>query len=585
MGADVDAFEPVGFRRVAAESRVGAYPCAVEGVGVDRIDAVADDAGRVVRVVLVLDDGLGGLVVAENAVAGRADPYIALFVGFEVGNVAVVRRHEVVDDHGREAQARDFARSAALGADEADAAADIDDDLAVVVLLDVVDVFEREVLIARIDPAERRAVFVEVDHAVVRADPHDAAAVGEYAFYVVVGQQAVLGREMAFQPHVGRIAHQAVVRADPYFAGQDGDVGDRLPCGVSFGIGVVDVMHVDGPAVAVAAGHAVVGAEPDQPVVVLEKTAYDLRGQRDGIGDGVGEVRETARRDVEDRKAARRRREDVLRVVARHVPHVVACDAAVRGVVMALPAGFGVEYAQPSGRGDVERMGILLLDVQSRYQAVALCGGFFQRYGLEDAAFRLAAVKPVEGADPEPSRRILAEAPDLVVHLVAVVVVELVEVYQAVPAVEPDQSVERADPEIALRVFAETAYAQVAQQVAGVVFRRYPFEVFLLRVVDVYALLRADEQPAVPCDVETVDPRCRERTGISRFVSVNVEFGAVVPVQPLRRTDPDESLRILDDGVDHLVRESLLDADAFEVELQHVVGAARPGERAEEQEQ
>ena len=230
-------------------------------------------------------------------------------------------------------------------------------------------------------------------------------------------------------------------------------------------------------------------------------------------------------------------------------------------------------------------MGILLLDVQPRYQAVALCGGFFQRYGLEDAAFRLAAVKPVEGADPEPSRRILAEAPDLVVHLVAVVVVELVEVYQAVPAVEPAQSVERGDPEIALRVFAETAYAQVAQQVAGVVFRRYPFEVFLLRVVDVYALLRADEQPAVPCDVKTVDPRCRERTGISRFVSVNVEFGAVVPVQPLRRTDPDESLRILDDGVDHLVRESLLDADAFEVELQHVVGAARPGERAEEQEQ
>lgn len=39
MGADVDAFEPVGFRRVAAESCVGAYPCAVEGVGVDRIDA------------------------------------------------------------------------------------------------------------------------------------------------------------------------------------------------------------------------------------------------------------------------------------------------------------------------------------------------------------------------------------------------------------------------------------------------------------------------------------------------------------------------------------------------------------------
>ena len=68
-------------------------------------------------------------------------------------------------------------------------------------------------------------------------------------------------------------------------------------------------------------------------------------------------------------------------------------------------------------------------------------------------------------------------------------------------------------------------------------------------------------------------------------MSVNVEFGAVVPVQPLRRTDPDESLRILDDGGDHLVRESLLDADAFEVELQHVVGAARPGERAEEQEQ
>ena len=250
---------------------------------------------------------------------------------------------------------------------------------------------------------------------------------------------------------------------------------------------------------------------------------------------------------------------------------------------MAFPAGFGVEYAQPSGRGDVERMGVFRLDVQPRYQAVAVARIPFQRYGLEDAAFRLAAVEAVEGADPEPSCRVFAETPDLVVHLVAVVVVEFVEVYPAAPAVEPDQPVERADPQTAFRIFAEAAYAQVAQQVAGVVFRRYPFEVFLLGVVDVYALLRADEQPAVPCDVETVDPRCRERTGISRFVSVNVEFGAVVPVQPLRRTDPDESLRILDDGVDHLVRESLLDADAFEVELQHVVGAARPGERAEEQ--
>ena len=47
-------------------------------------------------------------------------------------------------------------------------------------------------------------------------------------------------------------------------------------------------------------------------------------------------------------------------------------------------------------------------------------------------------------------------------------------------------------------------------------------------------------------------------------MSVNVEFGAVVPVQPLRRTDPDESLLFGIDTADDR-RHSVLGTNQFKV--------------------
>ena len=68
----------------------------------------------------------------------------------------------------------------AFGPDKADAAADVDHNLTVVILLDVVDVLEREVAVVGLDLAEGAVGAVEVDYAVVGADPHGSVAVKPY---------------------------------------------------------------------------------------------------------------------------------------------------------------------------------------------------------------------------------------------------------------------------------------------------------------------------------------------------------------------------------------------------------------------
>lgn len=50
---------------------------------------------------------------------------------------------------------------------------------------------------------------------------------------------------------------------------------------------------------------------------------------------------------------------------------------------------------------------------------------------------------------------------------------------------------------------------------------------------------------------------------IARFRSVNMKIPTIIFVQPILRTKPHESLRILVDGIDRTKRETVIDSDAI----------------------
>jgi hypothetical protein len=64
--------------------------------------------------------------------------------------------------------------------------------------------------------------------------------------------------------------------------------------------------------------------------------------------------------------------------------------------------------------------------------------------------------------------------------------------------------------------------------------------------------------------VEVEDEGVGERGGVLWVVPVGDELVAVVAIQPIGRAEPEESLAVLGDGVDGVVREPRLAVESLE---------------------
>ena len=573
-------------RRVEfAEAPVGARPHIPLTVYVDGVDAVAYQAAGVVRAHLVLYEAVVALFVFEQPLLRGREPDVALCIHVEIADVAVVRVDDAADEPGLVAQVRDTAVGAVMRGDEAESAADVGHDVVVGVLLDVVDVFEREVLVRVLGAYETVARGIVVVDPVVGSQPQGAVAVADKPL-----GDAVRNPFVGHVTRVSCVASRAVVPQDAFVRGEPQAVvgGSEQVVDDDFAFGPFPVVGqadaVDLLAFEVEFGQSAVGADPDDVLPVAEKRAQRVVGQRRRVGQRTVIGAGPTAAGVVEREPVGRCEQQVRIVVAEDALYVVVRKSAVfraEGAerLLGMP---DVEDDQAAGTSDVQQVGGVLRDIQRVDQVVVGVVGQLPAPGFiadETVVRGVEAVEPVEGAEPQHPVPVGADAADFVGHPVECIGYQYEIVDIAFPQVEADQPFERPDPHHPLRIVVDAADAQVVEQPQRVVVRMVFHETFRHGVVEVEPLLGADPQFARACEVYAVDERGADRRRIPGVVAERFEIVAVVAVEPFGRPEPHQPRTVLCHGENHFVRQSRVDREVGEMEVRDLSPQGQPAKQ------